>query len=249
VAVVSGGGTGIGAAIARRFAAEGAVVVVSGRRQELLDEVVETITSEGGRAEAYVADLSIESSVEELFAHVLNTYQRLDILVNNAAIAGEVGNIWELSFAGWDEALRINLTGPWLCTRAAARVMMPQRSGRIINIGSISGKRPLATRTPYTATKMGLVGLTRTCALELGEYDINVNVISPGAVDTPRLEELARKWNRPLDEMVASVAAQSALKRISTPDDIAECALFLAGDRSRNITGVDITVDGGVWFH
>lgn len=223
--------------------------MVSGRRQELLDEVVETIASEGGRAEAFVADLSVESSVDELFAHVLNTYQRLDILVNNAAIAGEVGNIWELSFAGWDEALRINLTGPWLCTRAAARVMMPQRSGRIINIGSISGKRPLATRTPYTATKMGLVGLTRTCALELGEYDINVNVISPGAVDTPRLEELARKWNRPLDEMVASVAAQSALKRISTPDDIAECALFLASDRSRNITGVDITVDGGVWFH
>ncbi len=248
IAIVSGGGTGIGAAIARKFADHGAHVVIAGRRRELLDQVAGEITGAGGRAETYAADLSREEDVDQLFAHVRNTYSRLDILVNNAAIAGEVGNIWELSFAGWDEAVRINLTGPWLCTRAAAHLMTPQRSGRIINIGSISGKRPLATRTPYTATKMGLLGLTRTCALELGEHNINVNLISPGAVDTPRLEELAQKWGRPLEEMVATVAAQSALKRISTPEDIAECALFLASDRSQNITGIDVTVDGGVWF-
>jgi NAD(P)-dependent dehydrogenase (short-subunit alcohol dehydrogenase family) len=251
VAIVTGAGTGIGLAIARRFAAEGAAVAITGRRQQLLEQAADVI-ADGAAGDGAVlvvsGDMSLEADVERLFGTVQKSFGRLDILVNNAAIAGEVNSIWDLSVEGWNEALAINLTGPWLCTRAAARIMMPQRSGKVVNIGSISGKRPLATRTPYTATKMGLLGLTKTCALELGPHNINVNLISPGAVDTPRLAELAEKWNRPLQEMKDTVAAGAALGRISTPDDIANTALFLASDQSQNITGIDITVDGGSCF-
>jgi len=249
VAIVTGAGTGIGRGTALRLAEEGATVVVAGRRVELLEETVAQISDlDTGGGVAIAADVSDEAEVGRLFGETVSRFGQVDVLVNNAAIAGEVGNIWELSLDGWNEALAINLTGPWLCTREAARVMMPRSYGKIVNIGSVSGKRPLATRTPYTATKMGLVGLTRTAAAELGEYNINVNNISPGAVDTPRLQELAEKWNRPVDELIEGMASLSALKRISTPADIAECALFLASDRSRNITGFDITVDCGVWF-
>ncbi|GBD22946.1 Glucose 1-dehydrogenase [bacterium HR29] len=247
VAVVTGGGTGIGAAIAKRFAREGAVVVISGRRPQPLADVAESIAREGGEVEAVACDSATEEGVERLFRKALE-FGRLDVLVNNAAIAGPVAPIWDQELAGWEETLRINLTGPFLCSRAAARAMIPRRSGRIINIGSISGKRPLATRSPYTTTKMGLVGLTRTLALELGEYGITVNVISPGAVDTPRLNELAERWHTTVEALRSSMAAQAALRRINEPDDIAALAAFLASDEARNITGIDITVDAGVWF-
>lgn len=251
VALITGAGTGIGRAIAQRFALEGASIVLSGRRREPLEETVELISNSSkgsNKSEIFTADVSDETQVRRLFKHTQEALGPVDILVNNAGVAGEVGNIWELTLAGWNEALRINLTGPWLCTRAAAETMIGRNEGKIINIGSISGKRPLATRTPYTTTKMGLVGLTRTTALELGQYGINVNLISPGPVATPRLNDLAEHWNMPLEDLVEGMESRAALKRISTPDDIAECALFLATKRSRNITGFDINVDGGVWF-
>jgi NAD(P)-dependent dehydrogenase (short-subunit alcohol dehydrogenase family) len=186
--------------------------------------------------------------VKELFDRTLEAFGTVDILVNNAAIAGPVGYIWELDVEGWEETLRINLTGPWLCSQAAARIMIPKRYGKIINIGSISGKRPLARRTPYTTTKMGLVGLTRTLALELGQYNINVNLISPGLTETPRVAELAEKYGVTVEQLRESSAALAALKRVSEPEDIAALAAFLASDESRNITGIDITVDAGIWY-
>ena len=135
--------------------------------------------------------------------------------------------------------------GPFLATREAAKVMMPKRAGKIINIGSISGKRPLATRTPYTTSKLGLVGMTRTAAAELGEYNINVNVLSPGAVDNDRMTELSQRWGIDRDKFRAGAAALAPLKRVSENEDIASVALFLATDRSRNITGFDINCDAG----
>jgi NAD(P)-dependent dehydrogenase (short-subunit alcohol dehydrogenase family) len=187
--------------------------------------------------------------VKELFDRTLEAFGTVDILVNNAAIVGPVGFIWELEdVAGWEETLRVNLTGPWLCSREAARIMIPKRYGKIINIGSIAGKRPLARRTPYVTTKMGLVGLTRTLALELGPYNINVNLISPGLVDTPRVDELSEKYGVSVQELKEGSAALAALRRISQPQDVAALAAFLASDESRNITGIDITVDAGVWY-
>jgi NAD(P)-dependent dehydrogenase (short-subunit alcohol dehydrogenase family) len=249
VAIVTGAGTGIGRGIAVLFAQEGASVVVTGRRKELLDETLDEMKAAGGGEAASIpADVSDEGEVDRLFAETASRFGPVDVLVNNAAIAGEIGNIWELSLDGWNEAIKINLTGPWLCTRAAAKAMMPRHYGKIINIGSISGKRPLATRTPYTSSKMGLVGLTRTAALELGEHGINVNNISPGAIETPRLDHLAEAWKMTKQELVDDMADKAATKRIGEPRDIAELALFLATDRSRQITGFDISVDGGIWF-
>lgn len=248
VAIVTGGGTGIGAGIAQRFAAEGANVVISGRREELLDETVRVIEAAGGKCVRVPGDTATEQGVTELFSAAERAFASVDVLVNNAAIAGAVAPIWEQNLPDWEEALRINLTGPWLCSRAAANAMMPKGWGRIINIGSISGKRPLAKRTPYTSTKLGLVGLTKTLALELGDYNIAVNCISPGAVETPRLKELAEKGGIPYEQLLEGAAAGTALKRISQPEDIASLAAFLASDESRNVTGIDITVDAGVWY-
>lgn len=248
VAIVTGGGTGIGAGIAERLAQDGARVVISGRRNQLLQETVQRVTSNGGKIGSFAGDTATEDGVKALFQEAESLFGPVDILVNNAAIAGPVAPIWEQETPGWEETLRINLTGPWLCCREACRSMMERRSGKIVNIGSISGKRPLATRTPYTATKMGLVGLTRTLAAELGPYNINVNLISPGAVDTPRMDELAERWNTTRDALLGGIAETSALKRVSQPHDIANLAAFLVSDEARNIQGIDITVDAGVWF-
>lgn len=248
VAIVTGGGTGIGAAIAARLAAAGACVAIAGRRPEVLAETSAAISQAGGTCLAVPGDSATEAGVDALFATTERALGPVEILVNNAAIAGPTAPIWEQTAAGWEETLRINLTGPWLCSRAAARSMMAANKGRIINIGSMSGKRPLAKRTPYTSTKMGLVGMTRTLAVELGPFNVNVNCISPGAVNTGRLQEIATAAGVPLEAVVAGAAAGSALGRISQPTDIAALTEFLAGDGGANITGIDITVDAGVWF-
>ncbi|MBI2767186.1 MAG: SDR family oxidoreductase [Chloroflexi bacterium] len=248
VAVVTGGGAGIGAAIAERFAREGACVAIGGRRAALLEETRGRIVDAGGSCLTVAGDCATEEGAAAIFAQAKERFGPVDLLVNNAGIAGPTAPIWEQQFAGWEETLRINLSGPWLCAREAARQMMPLARGRIINIGSMSGKRPLANRTPYTSAKMGLVGLTKTLAVELGAFNINVNCISPGAVNTGRLAEIARAANVPLERVLEGAAAGAALKRISEPADIAALAAFLASDEASNITGIDITVDAGVWF-
>jgi NAD(P)-dependent dehydrogenase (short-subunit alcohol dehydrogenase family) len=248
VAIVTGGGTGIGASIAQRFAREGAAVAICGRRPEPLASVVGAIEAEGGKAIAVACDSATEEGVEQLFREVENKFGPVDILVNNAGVAGPFAPIWEQELAGWEDTLRINLTGPFLCSRAAARSMKERQSGVIVNIGSMSGKKPLATRTPYTSSKLGLVGLTRTMALELGEFGINVNCISPGAVNTSRLQELADKWGITLQQIKDGASAGSALRRVSEPEDIASAALFLASPEAKNITGFDLTVDAGMWY-
>lgn len=247
-AIVTGAGTGLGAAIACRFAAEGARVAISGRRREPLEETACTIRTAGGTVLSVPGDSATSEGVERLFAATQEAFGPVEVLVNNAAIAGPTAPAWEIDPADWEETLRINITGPWLCARAAARQMMPEHRGRIINIGSVSGKRPLANRTPYTATKMALVGLTRTLAVELGPSNITVNNISPWAVKTPRLDDLAARAGIPVEKLIENAAAGSALKRLGEPSDTAALALFLASDEARSITGMDITVDGGVWF-
>jgi NAD(P)-dependent dehydrogenase (short-subunit alcohol dehydrogenase family) len=247
-AIVTGAGTGIGEAIAMRYAAEGATVVITGRRAALLEEVAGKISATGGRVFAVPADVGEEAAVTALFQSTIDRCGAVDILVNNAGVAGPIAPIWEQDLAGWEATLRTNLTGPWLCARAAARAMIPRRRGKIVNIGSISGKRPLARRTPYTTTKLGLVGLTRTLALELGEYNINVNNISPALVETPRVQELADAAGVTAEALKSQMGSITALKRISEPDDVANLALFLVTDAARNITGFDINVDAGLWY-
>jgi len=248
VAVVTGGGTGIGRAIALRLAADGAAVVVSGRRPDPPDAVVAEITGGGGTALAVPGDHAREDDVERLFATAADRFGHIDVLVNNAAVPGAIGPIWDLPMDGWEATLAVNLTGPFLCSRAAARLMRPRGSGRIVMIGSVTGKRPNPTRAPYAVTKIGLVGLTRTLTVELGPSGITVNCISPAGVDTERLQALADAQGVTLADVHARWAGYAATGRLSTPGDVAAAVAFLASPGAANVTGVDLNVDGGVAF-
>jgi NAD(P)-dependent dehydrogenase (short-subunit alcohol dehydrogenase family) len=222
--------------------------VLAARRKGALASVASAIEAEGGSAFGVPTDVADEEEVQRLFDTVGERWGRLDVLVNNAGIAGPVASIGEIDKAAWDETLAVNLTGPWLCCRAAGTMMMERGGGRIINIGSISGKRPLAQRTPYCASKMGLLGLTRALALELGPSNINVNCLSPGAVETPRLELLAEKAKTPFAEFLQLVAKGSALQRVTQPPDVASLVVYLASDEAHNITGQDFTIDAGTFM-
>lgn len=248
VAIVTGASQGIGQAIAEALARENASVVMVARNADKLAEAVAELQRSGHTVNACVADVSVEIDVVRAVQTAVDQFGQLDILINNAGIAGPIAPIEQIELASWQECIDTNLTGAWLCCREAARVMKPVGSGRIINIGSISGKRPLAQRTPYCASKMGLVGLTRTLAAELGASNVNVNCISPGAVMSPRLELLADKASLPLDEFLQRVAAGAALGRVGEATDIAQLCVYLASEAGRNITGQDLTVDAGTYM-
>jgi NAD(P)-dependent dehydrogenase (short-subunit alcohol dehydrogenase family) len=248
VAIVTGAGQGIGRDIAAALAREGARCVLVARSADKLRETEEVIRGLGGTALAVPVDVSDEAAVEGLFRTTAERLGGVDILVNNAGVAGPVAAIRDTSVAGWQETLAINLTGPWLLCREAARTMPDRGGGRIVNIGSISGKRPLAQRSPYCASKMGLLGLTRALALELGPANINVNCISPGPVHTARLELIAQSAGITMETLMAGLQQGSPLGRIAEGEDIAALVVYLASSAGRNITGQDFTVDGGVFM-
>ncbi len=183
VALVTGASKGIGAGIAVALARRGCRVVLTARRQDALQRVVTGINDAGGVAEAIAGDVTSESDVEQLFAQVVERYGRLDILVNNAGMAIS-GRIDELSLADWLQVQAVNVTGVFLCSRAAARIMKPQKSGKIINIGSISGQMPRPKSAPYTTSKFAVSGMTKALALELRPFNIAVSCIHPGNVMT-----------------------------------------------------------------
>lgn len=180
VTVVTGGGSGIGKAIANAFADAGATVVIAARNQARLDEAATEI---GGKVEVAVCDVTDEAQVEDLFAGIDARHGRLDILVNNAGMSAPV-KTHEMSAATWREVVEVNLTAPFLCSREAFKRMMPAKAGRIINIGSISAQMSRPHAAPYTATKFGLEGLTRSLALDGREYGIAVGILHPGNVAT-----------------------------------------------------------------
>ena len=248
VAIVTGANQGIGREIAVAYTKEGAKVVMVARRKQELDTAAEEIRSQGGEVTAIAADVSKEASAPQIVEGALSRYGTLDILVNNAGIAGPQASIEDVDLAGWQECLDVNITGPWLLCRHAVKVMKEKKSGNIINIGSISGKRPLKGRTAYCSSKMALLGLTRALALELAESNINVNIISPGAVNSPRLALLAEGSGMPLEKMLTLAAESSPLKRISEPHHVASLCVYLACDAAQNITGQDINVDAGTFM-
>ncbi len=183
VALITGASKGIGAGIAIALARRGCQVVLTARNQDALQRVVAGINDSGGVAEAIAGDVTSESDVEQLFAQVVERYGRLDILVNNAGMAIS-GRIDELSLADWQQVQAVNVTGVFLCSRAAARIMKPQKSGKIINIGSISGQMPRPKSAPYTTSKFAVSGMTKALALELRPFNIAVSCIHPGNVMT-----------------------------------------------------------------
>lgn len=238
VAVITGGASGVGRAIAERFAAEGARVVIADVNAEGADDTVEAIKRTGGEATALRVDVSEPEEVEQMVATTLNTYGALDIMVCSAAIP-RVQKFLDITIEQWNELLSINLTGVFLCGQAAARVMAEAGGGRVINISSVNGQRAITGRGAYTVAKGGVEMLTKIMAAELGESGITVNNIAPAPVDTPMIKKMHTEstradWHRVLP-----------IKRYAQPEEIAHAAVFLAADESSYITGHTLNVDGG----
>ena len=249
VAVITGGGRGIGRAIALRFAAAGASVVVSGTSTEALERTGRDLEARGARAIRVIADVADEAAVAQVIARTLVAFGRLDILVNNAGIAGPTALVTEVKREDWERTLAVNLTGAFLCAKHALPHMIGQQSGRIINITSIAGLQAYALRSPYCASKWAMIGLTQTLAEEAGRYNVTANAIAPGPVNGPRIETVIRNRAAQMKVTVEEVTRQyvepAALKRMVEEDDIAALALFLASDEGRNITGETFNVSGG----
>ena len=236
VAIVTGARRGLGRAISLALAAEGARVVVADLVLEDCQRVVDEITAANGRALAVKCDVSSRAEVEEMAARTLAGFGRIDILVNNAAYT-VIKPFQRLTEADWDRTMEVNVKGPFLCCQAAGRHMMKQRSGRIINISSISGGYSVAfpLMAPYTASKGGLRALTEALAVELAPYGVTVNAICPGAIDSGILPESIK--NRSLARIPAG--------RLGRPEEVAQLVVFLASDDAQYITGSAVTIDGG----
>jgi NAD(P)-dependent dehydrogenase (short-subunit alcohol dehydrogenase family) len=250
VAIVTGGGRGLGREIALRFASEGAAVVVAGTRREALEATAREIVAAGGRSLAVTTDVSNEADVVRMVDATLAAFGRLDILVNNAGIAGPTAAVSDASHADWERTLAVNLTGAFLCSKHAVPHLLAQGSGRIINIASVAGLIGYAMRSPYAASKWGMIGLTRSLALEVGAQGVTVNAIAPGAVRGERIANVVRDRAASLGKPAAEIEREvyvepTALKRMLDPDEIAGTALFLASDEARGITGETLSVTAG----
>jgi NAD(P)-dependent dehydrogenase (short-subunit alcohol dehydrogenase family) len=249
VAIITGGGRGIGKSISLAFASEGAIVVVAARTSSMLDETIEKIESGGGKAEAIRTDVSDEKQVQRLVAEVIKAYGRVDILVNNSGIGGPTVNVVDLKLRDWNEVLAINLTGSMLCAREVLRHMIQRRTGNIINIGSDAGRFGYPMRSPYCVSKWGIIGLTETLAIEAGQYDIRVNCISPAAVRGERLINVVTGRSKatgvPFEDLMGKITANYALQRPTEEAEVAAAAVFLASDESSGITGHTLVVNCG----
>jgi NAD(P)-dependent dehydrogenase (short-subunit alcohol dehydrogenase family) len=244
-AIVTGGGTGIGRAIAETFAAAGAFVVVAGRGLAALEPVAERI---GGLAVA--CDVTKLDQVEALFAAAARRTGRVDVLVNNAGQTGPVGAIADVDLDAWRDCIETNLFGAMHCLRVAARVMGAQRGGSIINMSSRMGLHGYPMRTAYCATKFALIGMTEAVAREIGPMGVRVNALCPGAVSGELMDRvIARRAaveGRPPEAIIKEAYTDTAaLRRWLSPEEVATAALFLASDASSAITGERIKVDCG----
>lgn len=243
VAIVTGGGFGVGAGISSVLAQNGAQVVIADRDPGAA-ETAARLTQNGAEASYVPCDVANETAVRAMIAATLDRYGALHVLVNNAGI-GMYKTIEELSVEEWDQCLNVNLKGPFLCAKYALPALRAAGGGAIINIASVHAFRTTARCSPYVATKAGLVGLTRTMALDYAHEQIRVNAICPGWVRS-RLSDSVFDLAPDPAAMRADVAARQPLQRIAEPEDIGNAALFLASDESRHITGTTLTVDGGL---
>jgi len=242
VALVTGGGNGIGQAAALAFAREGARVVVCDWDWRAGEETAARILRQGGDAQFISADVSKESDVLKLMAGVLRRYDRLDVAFNNAGISGAQGPIAGLSEADFSHVLAVNLTGVFLCMKHELLQMEKQGSGSIIDNASILGTVGFAGAGAYTATKHGVLGLTKVAAIEYATKGIRVNAVCPGFIETPMLERAGLLSDAKIRKSIEDL---HAVKRLGTCAEVAEAVVFLASSRSSFITGHPLLVDGG----
>ncbi len=251
VAVITGPAKGMGAAITHAFAAEGCRLALVGRDTAAIEPVAAEVRARGGEAIVIGCDLTDATACDRMASEVLKAFGRIDILVNVAGGSGPMGKTgWETSPEEFDEIVTLNVNGCFHTMRAVTPAMISQKYGKIVNVGGTFGMRGKAGRMAYSASKWGLRGLTKSFALEVGEHNINVNCVAPGMVDGPRFRDkvvptMAKKLGISHDEAAARHAADYALKRITLDQDVANACLFMASDVSRQITGVDLPVDGG----
>ncbi len=251
VTVITGPAKGMGRAVTLAFANHGAKLVLAGRDTAAIEPVAAEARACGVAALVVACDLTDAQQTEAMARHALEAFGRVDVLVNVAGGSGPIGKTGvQTSTEEFNDIVQLNMTGCFNTIRAVLPAMMAQRSGKVVNVGGTFGMRGRAGRLAYSASKWGLRGITKSFALEVGAYNINVNCVAPGMVDGPRFRDkvcadMAKKLGITLEEAMTRHAADYALKRVSTDADVANACLFLASDVSRQITGVDLPVDGG----
>ena len=261
VAMITGVGRGIGRTIALELASRGATLVLTDRNAGALNETARLISAnltgelENKVNEQHVcreADVTDFDQVASLCQDAVAHLKRIDILVNNAAVAGPTRPVAEIELGDWEDVLRINLTGAFICAKAVLPHMMERRCGKIINMASIAGKLAYAMRSPYAASKWGLIGFTKTLAEECGPYNIQVNAVCPGPVKGERIDEVvtarARELNIPVQDVEKEYVAKSCMKRMVSESEVASLVAFLASAESDGITGEAIGITAGYYL-
>jgi 3-oxoacyl-[acyl-carrier protein] reductase len=238
VAVVTGGAKGIGRAIAIHLAAGGAKLVLAGRSEGPLEELKAEIQGQGGEAVAVRADVAVEADVADLCQSALDAFGKVEILVNNAGVTRD-GLLLRMSDADWDQVVDTNLKGAFHCTRAFARPMVRQKWGRIVNIASVVGLTGNAGQANYSASKAGLLGLTKAVAKELASRHITVNAVAPGFIETAMTDALG-------ETVRDGLMAQIPMGRLGKAEDVAQAVGFLCSEGAAYVTGQVLTVDGGM---
>ena len=240
VALVTGGGTGIGKAVALEFVKEGAKVAITGRRLNKLQEAVNAMRKSGGEAIAITGDISKPADVDRIVKTTVDTFKRLDILVNCAGVlfSAELAHHTEKI---WDDTIDINLKGSFLCIQRAVPEMLKQGKGKIINIASIAGQIGFPNSVAYCASKGGIMGMTKALAMELAPLKINVNDLAPGDIETPLNEHLLRD-----PDYLRGRVENTPYGRVGKVSDIAPGAVYLASDESDFVNGITLTIDGGL---
>jgi 3-oxoacyl-[acyl-carrier protein] reductase len=238
VALITGASQGIGRTCALKLAADGATVAVAARNQEKLDELVQEITANGGKAVAFALDVADEEQVKAAFKTALGQLGKIDILVNNAGITRDQ-LVMRMKRADWDSVLNTNLTSAYLCIQQVMSSMLKQRWGRIINITSIFGQMGQAGQANYAASKAGLIGLTMAIAREVGSRSITCNAVAPGFIETAMTSGLS-------DDFKENALKMIPLARIGKPEDVANAVAFLGSEEASYITGHVLNVNGGM---
>ena len=251
IAMITGPAKGMGAAITMAFAQEGAKLALIGRDTSAIEPVAKSAKQAGSETIVVSCDLTQSEQCENAANKTREVFGRIDILVNVAGGSGPVGKSGvETTPEEFDNIVTLNMNGCFHTMRSVLPTMIAQRYGKIVNIGGTFGMRGRAGRMAYSASKWGLRGVTKSFALEVGQYNINVNCVAPGMVDGPRFRDkvcadMAKRYGISLQEAAERHAAEYALKRVTVDNDVANACLFLASDVSRQITGVDLPVDGG----
>ncbi|SDK08980.1 3-oxoacyl-[acyl-carrier protein] reductase [Actinopolyspora mzabensis] len=243
VAVVTGAGRGIGAGIAEKLASDGATVAVVDLDESTCAETVRRITDAGGSALAVAADVTDSDSVERAFARIAEQLGTVGVLVNNAGVTKD-NMLFKMSEQDWDAVMGVHLRGAFLCSKAAQQQMVPQRWGKIVNLSSVSalGNRGQAN---YSTAKAGVQGFTKTLAIELGPFGINVNAIAPGFIVSDMTAATAERLGMTFEQLQEGAAAETPVRRVGQPADIANAVSFLTSEQSSFVTGQTLYVDGG----